>query len=646
MSAAIAAPTFCSSAATWHVVRKAVCVLGGLAAVAGAEAWAVSGPGEVRLSSGIAPIIWQARSDIGWAGGVAAALSAGAAAGYFIHRDRRKRFEAALRKRLEFEKLISELSILFINMPAEQVDEAVVDALERVRSAMGLDQCFLFELQAGMESFLVTHGTHSESGEEPTLGTVVPPLPWIYGELKAGQLVKLDSLADLPGTATEERDYFTRADLKSLLVIPVRNTSKHICGICYITRGDVKSWSQELISSLQLVGDVLLSSLAAKRAETALRQTETSMKLAAETAMLGFWRWYPDENRSWLTEQARKIYGFTPETRGTHADYLKRIHPEDRSAALERFKYAIQCELSFEHEYRLVFPGNEIHWVVVRARLVRKPDGRLQEIAGVSIDVTRSREQDMQMRQQHEEMARLGRVAVMGEMTASLAHELNQPLTAIVSNASAARRFISQGPPDQELMSELLQDISTAGKRAGEIIRGIRSMVKPGGAGRELLEINEVVRQVLKLMRTDFLARESSVEAELAPNLPQIDVVDVQMQQVLMNLVMNGLEAMQALPPNLRRLMISTSLDSSGKVLIAVRDHGPGLPTDVPATRLFEQFYSTKKNGMGMGLAIARSIVEAHGGRLLAANDPDGGARFSFLLPPARKTPAMENDPR
>ncbi len=612
----------------------------GLLALACAAPWVLAAEElpEARLAT-TSTFVWQARSDTSWATGLVAALGAGAIAGYLVHRDRRKRFEIALEGRLRTEKFISELSVSLINVSADQVDQVVISALERVRSAMSIEHCLLFTCILKAEDVVITH----EAGDlqRPPLSEINgSTFPWLLFQLAKGGTIRMHDISqDLPQEAERERKACDEHGLKSVLIIPLRTTDTEVRGIAYATTGETRQWADDLTSSLQLIGDVLLSSLTAKQAETALRQTETSMTLAAESAMLGFWRWYPDENRSWLTDQARAIYGFDKDTRGTHADYLKRIHPEDRAAALARFARAIKLDESFEHEYRLLFAQNEIRWVVVRARLVRKPNGRLQEIVGVSIDVTKDREQELRMHRQHEEMARLGRVAVMGEMTASLAHELNQPLTAIVTNASAARRFMSRDNPDPEVMNDLLQDITTAGQRAGEIIRGIRSMVKPGGAGREALDVNNLISEVLRLMKTDIMAKSGSVDLDLAPQLPQINAVAVQFQQVLMNLLMNALEAMQQLPVSSRRITISSSSPGDDSVSITVRDLGSGLPKDVPGRRLFDQFYSTKPDGMGMGLAIARSIVEGHGGTLEGCDHPDGGAKFTLTLPIRRPAP-------
>lgn len=627
--------TLASSASNWFRWTGFLSRSCGLAALACTVPETSAAPSHERSSSAspTSTFVWQARPDIPWATGLVAALGAGAIAGYLVHRDRRKRFEIALEGRLRTEKFISELSVSLINVPADQIDQEVIRALERIQSVMAIEHCVLFTYFLTAEALVITH----EAGDpqHPPLSQINgTKFPWVLSQITEKGIVRLnDTSTDLPPEAQTERAACDELGVRSALVVPLRTTETEVRGIAYATTSQARPWSDDLASSLQLIGDVLLSSLSAKQAETALRQTETSMTLAAESAMLGFWRWYPDENRSWLTDQARAIYGFEKDTRGTHADYLKRIHPEDRAAALARFAQAIKRDESFEHEYRLLFPQNDIRWVVVRARMVRKPNGRLQEIVGVSIDVTKDREQELRMHRQHEEMARLGRVAVMGEMTASLAHELNQPLTAIVTNASAARRFMSRDNPDPEVMNDLLQDITTAGQRAGEIIRGIRSMVKPGGAGKELLDVNSLISEVLRLMKTDIMAKSGSVDLDLAPQLPHVNAIAVQFQQVLMNLLMNGLEAMQHLPASSRRLTISSSSPTEDAVHISVRDMGAGLPKDVPPRRLFDQFFSTKPDGMGMGLAIARSIVEGHGGTLEACDHPDGGAKFTLTLP-------------
>jgi two-component system sensor kinase FixL len=231
---------------------------------------------------------------------------------------------------------------------------------------------------------------------------------------------------------------------------------------------------------------------------------------------------------------------------------------------------------------------------------------------------------------QREKMARLSRVAVVGELTASLAHELNQPLTAIASNAAAARRFVARGNLDLAMFEELLGDVFTDARRAGQIIHGIHRLVRKGEESRRELHLNEVILEVLRLLHSDLLDRSTTVTTDLAPELAPVWADSVQLQQVLLNLIMNSLEAMQHTPVGEREIVIG-STGENGFVQVSVRDRGVGLPEGDPE-KLFSHFFSTKPDGMGMGLTIVRSIVEAHGGELEAKNLGDG-AQFFFRLP-------------
>jgi C4-dicarboxylate-specific signal transduction histidine kinase len=232
-------------------------------------------------------------------------------------------------------------------------------------------------------------------------------------------------------------------------------------------------------------------------------------------------------------------------------------------------------------------------------------------------------------------MAHRNRVSLMGEMTASFAHELNQPLTAIANNASAARRFLERGNLDPALLQQLLQDMVADSQRAGEVIRGIRSLVRKEPSVHALLDLNSVITDTVRLVSSDVLNRESVVTTELDPQLPQVKAAPVQIQQVLLNLIINALDATESLPPAERRIIISTRSDKGDVAEVSVRDFGMGLPKDQP-DKVFDHFFSTKQKGMGMGLTIVRSIIEAHGGTIVAENAPDRGARMIVRLPAVR----------
>ena len=280
----------------------------------------------------------------------------------------------------------------------------------------------------------------------------------------------------------------------------------------------------------------------------------------------------------------------------------------------------------------MLLPNGETRWHIARGRYLRNDRGNISELMGIAMDVTAQVKANLDLRLQRDEMARLSRVALMGELTASLAHELNQPLTAIATNAAAGKRFLASGSLDLEMFEELLDDVFSDARRAGGIIHGIHRLVRKGERNRQEVKINEVILDVLRLLHSDLLGRSATVETNLATGLAKVSADPVHLQQVLLNLIMNSLEAMQQTPVSDRRILISTTADN-GFVQVSVRDHGVGLPEGDPE-RIFSHFFSTKPDGMGMGLTIVRSIVEAHGGELGAEN-VEGGARFFFRLPVA-----------
>jgi two-component system, LuxR family, sensor kinase FixL len=387
---------------------------------------------------------------------------------------------------------------------------------------------------------------------------------------------------------------------------------------------------------------LLLAGLIEERSKgaTTLREREERISLAAESANLAFWSINFERKESWMSDKGRAIFNFRPDEGLSRELFLSRVHPEDRNAVDEAIERARASSQTFEFEYRLLRPDGDVRWLISRGRYVSNDDGGVRELIGVAIDITAQVRADLQLDLQREEMARMSRVSSMGELTASLAHELNQPLTAIASNAAAGRRFLAQGPPETKVFEELLADVAADARRAGDIIHGIHHFVRKGEGTRRPINLNEIVREVLRLLHSDLLGRGTAVETELAPSLPVVDADPVQLQQVLLNLLMNSLEAMQSTSAAKCRIVISTTCEANSSVAVSVRDYGNGLPAD-DADKVFSHFYSTKPNGMGMGLTIVRSIVEAHGGKLRAENVGEG-ARFFFTLPVTRKPETRE----
>ena len=287
-------------------------------------------------------------------------------------------------------------------------------------------------------------------------------------------------------------------------------------------------------------------------------------------------------------------------------------------------------------EYRLRRRDGEYRWVLDNGGPRFASDGTFLGYIGSCVDISEHKRAEAEARKHREELAHLGRVAIMGEMAGSLAHELNQPLTGIVNNASAGRRFIAKGRADLPKLDGLLEAIVEDGRRAGGIIRGIRSMVQKGNPTRSTVNLNDVIAYVLRLVHSDALERHCALVTQADPNLPLVEGDQVQLQQVLLNLVMNAFEAMGETPLSERRVIVRSERISDGRVRVSVRDFGTGLLVD-NSERIFEHFFSTKQNGLGMGLAIVRSIVAAHDGELAAVNAEGGGTCAYFSLPGFRE---------
>jgi PAS domain S-box-containing protein len=385
-----------------------------------------------------------------------------------------------------------------------------------------------------------------------------------------------------------------------------------------------------------LIAALLLNRSTRRRAELALAESEQRMGLAAEAAHLGMWAWDVSSDApgsgGWMSEKGRALFGFQRGDRLDYAALVDRIHPDDRLPREAAVKRALETGEDYEMDYRLLMPNGGERWISARGRCLSGNNGRPAKLLGVSMDVTSRKQAELEAAQQRSELGHLSRVALVGEMATSLAHELNQPLTAIVTNASAAQRFIARSDMDPEELSELLADIAADGYRAGEVIRGIKGMVRKVESERRPLDLDDVIANVLRLVRADALAHGCAMASDLNGHLPPVLGDSVQLQQVLLNLVINAFDAMHDPPCDPCRVEITSRRADEQTIEVSVRDHGPGLPENAPI-RVFERFYSTKSEGMGMGLVIARSIIEDHAGTLGAENAPGGGARFWFRLP-------------
>jgi two-component system, LuxR family, sensor kinase FixL len=354
--------------------------------------------------------------------------------------------------------------------------------------------------------------------------------------------------------------------------------------------------------------------------------------LAAAAVNLGIWEWHLATNEIWATNARRAVLGWPSTGKVTFEDFMSQVHPEDRSRIRQTINDAIRDGKDYESEYRLVLPDGIVRWMSTRGSIHFDGAGKPSRLLGISIDITARKQAELDAQRGRAELSHLSRVALMGEMSASIAHELNQPLSGILSNAAAGQRFIDRGDFDLHEIRELLGDIISDGRRASDVVRGIRGMVKKEQLARRSVDLNEVVMDAWRMASTDALLHSCQLETSLDPNLPAIDGDPVQLQQVLLNLAINAFDAMRDTPASKRKVLIATQSNGDGTVRTSVRDYGVGI-SDEMQDRLFDPFFSTKTEGLGMGLAIVRSIVESHGGTITAENADGGGTRFEFVLP-------------
>jgi PAS domain S-box-containing protein len=374
------------------------------------------------------------------------------------------------------------------------------------------------------------------------------------------------------------------------------------------------------------------------KSDAQLRESEERMSLAADAANLGMWEWNLNTDEMWSTKMRRALFGLPASGKITFKDLISLVHIDDRERIQEALKHAIESGEDYASEYRLVLPGGGVRWMEARGRCVSGEKGAGTRLIGVSIDITPRKLAEAEALQHREELGHLSRVAAMGELSASIAHELNQPLSGITSNASAGQRFIDRGDVDLGELRDLLGDIMTDGRRAGAVIRGIQSMVKKGVPTRQRVNLNDLVINVARIVNPNAMLQSCKVETLLEPNLPAIEGDPIQLQQVLLNLVINAFDAVRDMPLSRRKVVIVTERNADDAIRASVRDYGVGISEEA-RDQLFDHFFTTKAQGLGMGLAIVRSIVESHGGTIAAENIEDGGARFYFALPAKLESP-------
>jgi signal transduction histidine kinase len=370
--------------------------------------------------------------------------------------------------------------------------------------------------------------------------------------------------------------------------------------------------------------------LHAARLADEVRENAESMRLAAGAGELALWRWDIPRDGIWVSPGGRELYGIPPEQTINIQSVLDTLHDDDRKTVSELITRAFAGSGAFQAVYRVKTSHELPRWISARGKTEFAPDGAPVRMRGVSVDVTSRILAEQDAARHRDELAHLSRVTTLNELSGSLAHEIYQPLAIILSNAQAAQRLLARTPPDLDEVREILVDIVDEDRRAGQVIERLRSLFKRGETRRMPVILNDIVDEALALTQHNLVARGVTTKVFMASGLPQVMGDRIQLQQVLLNLLLNAADAMSVQAPETRHIHLSTAR-SGDSVRLTVRDEGPGLPADVE--KIFQPFNTSKPDGLGLGLAISRSIVTAHGGRIWAESHSGQGAVFHVEIP-------------
>ena len=389
--------------------------------------------------------------------------------------------------------------------------------------------------------------------------------------------------------------------------------------------------SRDVLRASRLVHELQAS-------EAGLRESEARMSLAVDAADLGIWIRELARNEIWASHRWRELFGFNRSEPLEFNAMLQRLHPDDREGFQQAHAMAVAGAGGgkYQIDYRVMLPDGSTRWVSSQGRVEFDATGEPFLIRGAIRDVTARKHAEEETQLLRQDIAHAGRVSMMGQLASGLAHEINQPLAAILRNAEAAELFLQHSSPDLDEIRAILSDIRSDDERAGQIIDRLRGQLKRQTLDAGRLDVGALVGEVAALVRIDAATRQVKLDIDVPADLPHVRGDRVQIQQVLLNLLLNGMDALHGTRLEDRRVDVTARLDGAQLIEIAVGDAGQGIPADT-LPRIFDPFFTTKPDGMGIGLAVSRTIVEAHSGRLWAENRNGGGAVFRFTLPIAEE---------
>ncbi len=543
----------------------------------------------------------------------------------------RKQAEKSLEERLQFETLLADISARFVNLPWDQVDSAIEDAQRRVCESLDIDILAVWQLSnEDPVALTATHYYSVQQGPQPPGLLKQEDFPWFVKQLQAGRIVAVSSLEDMPAEAAHDREVCRQLGVKSNLSIPLSVGDGPLMGVLGLntTRAE-RDWPDAIVKRLQLVAQIFTNALARERSERDLVKSEQRLRLITNALPVLIAYIDTDQRYRFNNDAYRVWFGVSPEEA-----FGRTIREVVGEGFFQGVRPYVERALSGEH-VRCALDVKTAAGRPLSVEAIYVPDvggqGDVRGLYVMAIDVTERNLAQQESRRLQDELLHAGRISTMGELAGTLAHEINQPLSAIMSNTQAAKRYLTTPTPDVEEVKEILDDIITENIRASEVINRIRALLKKSKMEVEPLDLNSVFRDIVRLLNRDAVRRDIKIDLDLAPLLPLVRGDRIQLQQVALNLVLNAFDAMNEQPRRKRCVQIRTGLNNA-KVLAAIKDSGIGISAG-DVEKVFQPFYTTKTEGLGMGLSICRSIILRHQVHIWAENNPDPGATFYFSLP-------------
>lgn len=547
--------------------------------------------------------------------------------------------------------LLAAISRSLIRAPDDQAEEAVEEILGLVGESLQVDwiTVWLYDPEKSALDLLSAWRASGVDHVNPDLRS----FPWVTQRLTQGKSVEFSDPEELPPEAAIDKASYLEMGVRAHYSYPLRLAEESL-GVLAISVMRHRQDSSSLPTALRLISDLIVGAVSRSRMFSTRLQSDQRYRSFVSNSTEGMWclefgepilldgteeeiiaEIYDRAHMVEANDAFARAYGY--ESAEEMGVWRLRERVPRNSASMEMIRTAVRSNFICRDLETRELDRHDNTLIILNNLDGQVEDGQLLRVWGTQRDVTESRQQETELRELNRQLTRTARLGTMGELSAAITHEIGQPLTAIATNAKAAQRFLAGPRPNLDEVSEILDDIVIDNQRAAAVSRNIRALVTAQETPRDALDIGLLAQSVIKILRSDATFRNIEIILDLEEDLPSVWCDGVQVQQVIINLVLNGCDAMEETRSDDRRIVLSIAREGSEEVGVSVRDFGLGFEGRPPGD-LFRPFQTSKKTGLGMGLSISRRIVESHGGRIWGVENPDGGATFCFILPIASRS--------